>query len=281
MLFSDIKPFIRYARYMTVDRRSSVFESVAYDVRLFYTVEGRGSIIANGTTYHMDPGSLLIVNSGIPYFISSECDYVRYIVLNFDYTQSAQDVSTPVPPAGVDNFDTSLLLDKCDFSDARQLDTAVYLTDAKHLGKRFDMIVREYTLKLIHYRLKTSSILTQCLAECMRDSHAGTVVREKGVVDSIIEYIHKNSSSPLTNIAIGEKFGYHPNYISSVIKLSTGMPLHQYLIRVRLMKAVEMLENSNHTISEIAELCGFCDIAYFSAYFKKHFGTSPANYRGI
>lgn len=53
----------------------------------------------------------------------------------------------------------------------------------------------------------------------------------------------------------------------------------RYLLRIRLERAAEMLRDSGHRISEIAELCGFVATEHFSRSFKREFGLSPRAYR--
>jgi two-component system response regulator YesN len=59
----------------------------------------------------------------------------------------------------------------------------------------------------------------------------------------------------------------------------TGMPLHRYVLHLRLMHAVNLIENTDLAVSEIADASGFYDVAYFSSYFKKHFGITPTKYK--
>ena len=54
----------------------------------------------------------------------------------------------------------------------------------------------------------------------------------------------------------------------------------QYIINEKLEKAANMLATQPDMIlSEIAELCGFCDVYYFSRLFKKHVGMTPTEYK--
>lgn len=49
----------------------------------------------------------------------------------------------------------------------------------------------------------------------------------------------------------------------------------QYIINEKFEKAANMLATQPDMIlSEIAELCGFCDVYYFSWLFKKHVGMT-------
>lgn len=52
-----------------------------------------------------------------------------------------------------------------------------------------------------------------------------------------------------------------------------------YVLRVRMHRALHYLSDHSMNISEVAQRCGFADPFYFSKQFKKHFGTSPRDYR--
>jgi AraC family transcriptional regulator of arabinose operon len=57
-----------------------------------------------------------------------------------------------------------------------------------------------------------------------------------------------------------------------------GSPM-DFLLRLRLRRAVHELRNQELSISEIAERVGFRDAFYFSRQFKRHHGSSPRHYR--
>ena len=62
-------------------------------------------------------------------------------------------------------------------------------------------------------------------------------------------------------------------------KKKYGLSVKQYLDQRRLNKAASLLEVSNENISSIALSCGYHDPLYFSRAFRKHFSTSPRDYR--
>lgn len=70
-----------------------------------------------------------------------------------------------------------------------------------------------------------------------------------------------------------------PNRLIFLFKKSTGVSPVQYLIDLRIRKAKELLLFSNFTVSQIGELVGYGDYAYFSKLFKRHTGISPISYR--
>ena len=69
------------------------------------------------------------------------------------------------------------------------------------------------------------------------------------------------------------------SYGAAFFKEHTGMAVMNYIIRVRISKACEMLKYSDDMIYEIAEKTGFKDLYYFSNMFKKTVGMSPKKYR--
>ncbi|MBD2858969.1 helix-turn-helix domain-containing protein [Spongiibacter sp. KMU-158] len=60
---------------------------------------------------------------------------------------------------------------------------------------------------------------------------------------------------------------------------ATGLSPQQYLRKIRLETAEELLRNSNLSITDISHHCGFNDTSYFGKLFREHYETSPAAYR--
>ena len=278
MQLSDINPFVRYARHLKLTQGSDYAEVIAPDARLFYALDGLGKIKVNGVSYEMSAHSLLLIHAGIPYQIKSPDESANYIAINFDYTRMASHLSVPIKPEPTEFFKEDMCVDPCDFEDTA-LSQVLYVRGLDVVQKRLTRIVREYTQQLLYHSEKCGHLLAECIADCLRLSQIGHQASESEQADRIIAYIQEHYTEPLTNQAVGKIFGYHPNYISFLIKRMTGMPLHRYLIQLRLMHAAGLLENTGLSVGEVALACGFCDITYFSAYFKKHFGIAPSKYR--
>ena len=54
---------------------------------------------------------------------------------------------------------------------------------------------------------------------------------------------------------------------------------NSYLKHYRIMKSCQLLKDTNRSISEIADSCGFQSVSYFFSVFRKSMGVSPAKYR--
>lgn len=281
MLFSETNPYIRYARHLDLDKNSDFSEVIALDARLFYALDGYGKITVKNKVYEMQPFSLIVINSGVPYKISAPKNHIRYVAINFDFTQNANSYTAPILPVLKGEFKEEMIVDLNVFDDAKELSEVLYIKEIPVIQKKLSTIVNEYMQKLLYYENKSGHILAQCLADSMRFLQFGSSDPAKENANHIMAYIHKNFRENLTNHTLGNLFGYHPNYVSFLIKHLTDMPVHKYLIHVRLMNAANLLENTSLSCDEIAEKCGFCDLAHFSKYFKNHFGTSPSKYRNV
>jgi AraC family transcriptional regulator of arabinose operon len=59
----------------------------------------------------------------------------------------------------------------------------------------------------------------------------------------------------------------------------TGLPVHRYLIRLKIERARHLLLQSDWTVEQIADRLGFTDVFYFTRCFKNALGLPPARYR--
>lgn len=102
-------------------------------------------------------------------------------------------------------------------------------------------------------------------------------------IDKIIyeatTYICENYQKDLSLAEISERFGLTKEYFSSEFKKSIGCNYSEYLNKTRLANCAKLLTTTVLPIKEIAWKCGFKDSNYFSAVFKKAFGTNPMSYR--
>lgn len=278
MKLAEIKPFVRFSRYMTLNKESRYSDTVACDARFFFVTSGNASILADGKVYKLKKGDALIFKAGTEYKIGEGEPHVTYLVLNFDFTYSNSHIQVPVSPKLASEYTKTDLVEDVSF-EGGEFSSPVYLEGMERISARLERINREYSRKYLHKDLKISGILTDILISCIRAKSTSEVLKGERQIESIIDYVREHSDKKITNVTLGKLFGFHPNYLSTIIKRYTGVPLHTYLLRLRLSNALELLTGTSMSVGEIAERVGFCDIFYFSKYFKETFGYSPNEYR--
>lgn len=97
--------------------------------------------------------------------------------------------------------------------------------------------------------------------------------------DKMIAYIDENYKQKIELEDIAKIGGYNVNYTSQFFKRQLGVSFLEYLLRLRLREATVRLANSEDGVAHIASSCGFPDIKAFNVAFKKHFHTTPSEYR--
>lgn len=94
-----------------------------------------------------------------------------------------------------------------------------------------------------------------------------------------VEYIKENYADPDLNLnGICAHLGISTSHFSSIFKEETGETFMEFLIRIRMEKAKELLEHTSLKNYEIAERVGFADPHYFGISFKKMTGKTPTEY---
>lgn len=179
MLFSQINPFVRYARCLNLNPNSEYGEVVALDARLFYALDGYGKIKVNDTEYDMTTHSLLLINSGLPYHIKAPENSVEYIAINFDHTREAIHLSAPIKPETKDKFKQSMLIAPCEFEKSKIPSGVLYIKEISTIRKRLMTIIDEYTQQLLYHSEKCGHLLAECIADSLRLSQMGHLSAER------------------------------------------------------------------------------------------------------
>lgn len=99
------------------------------------------------------------------------------------------------------------------------------------------------------------------------------------LVSQIQLFLQSRLSEDVSLQAIADHVFMHPTHISKVFKKETGENITDYLLRLRMEKAVFLLKDSKYKIYEVAGLLGYKNPTYFIKVFKEHFGMTPQEFR--
>lgn len=97
----------------------------------------------------------------------------------------------------------------------------------------------------------------------------------------IISYIAEKFSDKLRIEALADKIMVSADYFTKMFKDSIGKTPVDYINGIRVNKAMQLLIDTNASMSEIAGTIGFCNANYFHKIFKQYMGVSPLAYRKI
>ncbi|GGF66558.1 hypothetical protein GCM10010912_09440 [Paenibacillus albidus] len=158
------------------------------------------------------------------------------------------------------------------FTSARTL----YEIDEGIVHDRMSIMETLYRKKNIN-ELKT--YMLRLFSDLTAQVESRNTTRNSSTVQKIKAIIQTGYAGELPISRIAEEVYLTPNYISLIFKKETGETLTDYLTRIRLGKAKELLQTTDLKVMEISEKVGYENPHYFSTVFKKNVGVHPLKYR--
>lgn len=101
--------------------------------------------------------------------------------------------------------------------------------------------------------------------------------------ENVVEFILTRDFHEFENLnvsSIAKEFNSNRCYLSHRFKCDTNYTLHDYIVMIKILRSlVELQENGDITIAEIAKRMGFSDSDYFRRVFKQRVGITPGKYK--
>lgn len=99
------------------------------------------------------------------------------------------------------------------------------------------------------------------------------------IAQTITNYFQENYMKKISVEEIARYTYLSTTYVTKIYKEITGDTPINYLIRLRMDKAREILSEGHFSVQEVAKQVGYDDPYYFSKLFKKRYGCSPSEYK--
>lgn len=246
---------------------------VAPDSKIVYLISGELTYtLSDGKRERLSPGNLLYIPAGTKYAFKSK--YMRAVVASFDFTDSFGGEGEWLPPVSADKADTLTVHATDGFS---VFSAPIMLSDVESERDNFIRMANIFTSAEGFYLAELSAMLKLVLIKIAEHSDENAL--PSSMVENLDGYIRDNIHDEISNTELGAIFGYHPFYISKVLKDKKGITLHQYVILYRIKYAMSLLRYTDKAIADIADEAGFTDASYFTKSFKAQFGMTPKEYR--
>lgn len=228
---------------------------------IFYITGGKGSFLIEDQTHPVEQDHLVVINSGVPHTeFSDEAQPLEYIVL------------------GVNGLELTANNEQKQFHIL-----SFQHTDSPLLSYMKEML-REIEEKAWGYDIICQNLLEILLVRAMRSSnYAARVVpsvnkvsKECAAARRYIDSHFKENLSLDQLAAMVHINKYH--LVHSFTKAYGTSPIN-YMLSLRLQESRYLLQSSDHSMSQIAQIVGFSSPCYFSQVFHKAMGMSPREYR--
>ena len=98
-------------------------------------------------------------------------------------------------------------------------------------------------------------------------------------VHEVALYLQTHIHESVSLEELAQRFFMSRSYLTRSFRNVTGFSVVEYMTYIRIQKAQQLLRESDRSITEIADLCGFGNITYFEKVFKTTTGHTPVQYR--
>ncbi len=271
---SSLNPHIRFAKHFenTLMHDDLRF---CYDCHLYYIEEGDCDLKVGNQSYNLSNDTVLYIPPGTAYrFLHKNSKSpLTMLIFNFDLVSDYAHIKESLGTADESNFNPQKII-KYDLPNEF---TNITIQTLPHLYEKLKKLTNEFLYKDKYYRDASSAIMKACLIELLRKSSFAT---EFKIIPELTKYLHNHyQEAELTNEDIAKEFGYHPYYLSQLMKQATGETLRSFLLHYRIRVAKDLLITTDWEVSTIAWKCGFNSTSYFIKQFKFRTGITPHQFR--
>ena len=275
MTLTEISPYVRFARRL--ERGFTENERIAADHRLFIVEKGSALFCLDGQTYRAEKGDVVFWRAGVPYRVEPTEDTV-ISGCNFDFLWTDRTEIAPLYPMSAHRFN-GVITENPTFTDTDAFDRVCFIRNTYGILPKLHELYEEFESRQIFYQQRCAALMKDILILCLRFYSGNQAKNAAKITRDVLSYIKQHYKEDLTAGQLSEIFHYHPNYISHLVKEQTGLPLHQYIRHYRIYTALELLQSSQLSVTEIAGEVGMGDIHQFSKAFKQIIGISPGTFR--
>jgi AraC-like DNA-binding protein/ligand-binding sensor protein len=181
------------------------------------------------------------------------------------FLQTGQILRKKATPSQIER--TSRLIAEWGLEVSREKVKNVYGGTKVLSSKQYDSMVKLLSIFAEHISVVSNQIMVR-----RQNSESPVIRRAK-------EFIMENQTEDLSLGQVAKAVNTSTFHFCKMFKKATGLNFTEYVSRVRVEKARNLLLNPNLRVSEIAYEVGFQSLTHFNRVFKKITGHSPSDYR--
>lgn len=150
-----------------------------------------------------------------------------------------------------------------------------------HLENILERLVGEFNVKKPFYEQCCQGLFIDFLTAAARKNeyNISSAQSQNKMIYDICKIMHERYAENLTIEQYAKISNISPGRFTHIFTRTIGTSPKQYLLKIKLEHALELISNTDLSIAQISDLVGISDCNYFSRLFKKHTGHPPGFYR--
>lgn len=245
---------------------------------MVYIKKGMAVFEIAGQPAPIGPNDLIIIKPGQPHKFSVKSESgCEFIVLNFKFQNQMVGEVSQIPLSDFLNFVSSKESGPFISLKVSQKNEIIILLNrilkekqSDELGS--DLLERLMVLELFVY-------ISRALKMEWENSIKNRSPKVKELIHVSVNYIKNNFERDIALADIARFVFLSPSYFTRAFKEETGVSPINYLLKIRVERAKELLRETQMKISDIALSVGFANQQRFNEIFKKYAGLTPLQYR--
>jgi len=226
-------------------------------VLVIFVREGNMDVRYNGKNYLISKGDVLLIDCVNPHYYRAH-DGLEFLYAHFDGTSSHE-----VTDLIIQNNNSPV------FRRSHNLKVGQEIFDCVQFflkGGITNIFQEAFHIERILY-------LLSCEAE--------EKITETSPLEKVITYIHENFTRTVKIEELAEIVNVSPSHLAHTFKKQTGYAPVEYVLKMRMERAMMLLTHSSKTVAEISYEVGYESIPAFIKIFKRKTGYPPSTYRKL
>lgn len=252
-------------------------ERYVYDYELEFFTYSKGSMIIDDKNYTINKGDIVFRRPG--QYTQGTMPYCCYLIC-FDLLGNTGKNLLTYDFDEVQQFQAYYLNPIIDI-----IPTVFHPPFYEKYNELFDAVLKEFIKAQQCSSLMLKSNVLRILYELYEDvknpltGKSNIATSYYAPLKRVTEYIEKNYGNKISLNKLSEIANLSSTYFHKVFTETLGITPNEYVTKVRVDKAKELLIRTDLTIYDIALKCGYENIPYFSYTFKKRLNISPSEFR--
>ena len=249
-------------------------------IEIVYIINGTGVHLVNGIAYNVNKGDFLFINYGQTHEFTAGKDGMCFYnilirpeffsndLLNSENAFELLSLSAFEELASFINRDCPYVSLSGDMR--KKTETLLTMLEEEYLGNSRGRETMINSLMIV---------LMMCIFRSMSPEISRNNKALGDVAGDILQYIETHCHEKLSLSDLAQRCFYTPSYFSRLFKETYSMTITEFIVKTRIEKSKELLNNTDLTVEDICFSVGYTDKTKFYRHFRECVGKTPAEYR--